>query len=834
MSFLSPGWLWLLALVPLLWFYPRRLKDRGHGIIRSALFAALILGMSRPVIVRDDQAPSQVFVLDQSKSLSDARAREARDCVERLARAMPQPCRKVLVELASSDRRSPKKPAFVDEVIRVDAEQTTSIASALELAANAISDGAPGAVTLISDGRATDRAWGAAISDLQRRGIALHCVELASDDVEPRPVALRFDETMRSGHSARAMVRVLGQAEEIALILESGEATLARKSGLALDGRLDLVLDFEAPAAGFHDVRLRVEVVRGRDARPTNNTLASRIAVQDPLRVLYLGERVQGARQQMQDLLGKGFELREPSDDDGIELLETADVVVLDDRPARSLSAKWRKAIQQAVEARGLGLFASGGRAAFGAGGYHRTEIEEMLPVDFVQKEEKKDPSTTLAIIIDTSGSMVGNRMTLAKQVARLAMRRLQPHDKVGIVEFYGTKTWAAPIQSAANQIDLQRALNRLAAQGGTVLMPAIEEAYYAMKNVQTRYKHVLVLTDAGVETGPYEALCRRMNDEGMTVSTVLVGPGRHSDFLVDLADWGGGRYYNAADRFNLPELLLKKPSTSVLPSYRPERTEVEASGGRGWWGNVDPRQLPPVDGFVESELREGAESLITTKRNAAPLLATTLHGLGRVTALMTEPLGSGTASWKQWPGYGALLGRVLARTARGQQPPFELDLRRRGEWIRLEARRLVRADVKPSAEIFAEGGAAEPLALSEVAPGLFRASLRWPSAKPCDLRVSSEPVRFARTLIVSPAKDDVAAETQVDPAGAFPMDLAAAATGGLYSADATASLSIPVPKGIRPLGLVLLWPWFVLVALLLFAFDVFYRRRARSDVEFA
>ena len=832
MSFLSPAWLWLLVFVPLLWVYPRRLRHAAHGIIRSAVFVALILGMSRPVIITEQQAPRHVFVLDQTSSLSDEAARAARDCLTRLARALPRPSQRVLVELAADSRESAARPAFIDEMIRVEADDASPISTALELAAAAISDGAPASITLISDGLATDRSWGPAISDLIRRGVPLHCVQLPIDSDDVRPVALSFEDPLRSGHSARATTRLIGRAEELSVVLASGTKTLARKGGIRLDGRLDLVLEFEAPEAGFHDVRLSVDVQRGSDLRADNNELESRIAVQDPLRVLYLGERVQGAGQRMQQLLGEGFELKEPSSDDGIEALDSADVVVLDDRPAKSLSPAWRKAIRGAVEARGLGLLASGGRAAFGAGGYHRTEIDEMLPVDFVQKEEKKDPSTTLAIIIDTSGSMVGNRMTLAKQVARLAMRRLQPHDKVGIVEFYGTKTWAAPIQSAANQIDLQRALNRLAAQGGTVLMPAIEEAYYAMKNVQTRYKHVLVLTDAGVETGPYESICRRMSDEGMTVSTVLVGPGRHSDFLVDLADWGGGRYYNAADRFNLPELLLKKPSTSVLPSYRPERTEIEASGGRGWWGNVDHKSLPPVDGFVEAELRDGAEALITTKRNSAPLLATTLHGLGRVTALMTEPLGSGTASWKRWPEYGALLGRVLTRTARGRQPPFEFELRRRAGWIHLEARRLLRADDVPTAVGSPPAGPTKAIAMSEVAPGIFRSAFRWPSAEACDLQVIAKPGRVTR--LVSPASCDVANETQVDPSRALALERAALATGGQYIADVTASFETPAAKGRRPLDLVLLWPWFVLLALGLFAFDVFFRRRSRADMEFA
>ena len=548
LHFLAPAFLWLLALLPLLWFLPRRVTDVRHGALRTALVAALLIGLARPVLLSANEAPHHVVILDRSASLSAASASESEAAFARASAALPNAATRSLVLIAppsadgaaDSENSRLRQHARFGRTLHLDGEAASSLSSGLELALAQIPSGAPGAITLISDGLATDRRWGPAMAQLVERGIPLHTIALTADSEDPRVVGVRFDETLRVGHTARAIVRLHGRASGATLTLRrgdasgdaSGEETLARAEGLEFDGILDVMLRFEPSAAGFQDLELVLDVDQAQDSRPATNRLTQRVAVQEPLRVLYLGHRMQGGKDRLAGLLGAGFELREPEQGEGPEALANADLVVLDDRPAKELSQPWRTALKSAVQDRGLGLFASGGRAAFGSGGYANTELEEMLPIEFVQKEEKKDPSTTLAIIIDSSGSMVGSRMTLAKQVARLAMRRLQPHDKVGIVEFYGTKSWAAPIQSAANQIDLQRALNRLDAQGGTVLMPAIEEAYYAMKNVQTRYKHVLVLTDAGVETGDYESLLRRMSDEGMTVSTVLVGPGRR-----DVAD---------------------------------------------------------------------------------------------------------------------------------------------------------------------------------------------------------------------------------------------------------------------------------------------------------
>lgn len=364
--------------------------------------------------------------------------------------------------------------------------------------------------------------------------------------------------------------------------------------------------------------------------------------------------------------------------------------------------------------------------------------------------------------------------------------------------------------------------------------MPAIEEAFYAMKNVQTRYKHVLVLTDAGVESGDYEAVLRRMADEGMTVSTVLVGPGRHSDFLVDLADWGGGRYYNATDRFHLPELLLKKPSTSILPSYRPERVEVITRAGKSWFGDQDLRAIPPVDGYVECELRPGASELMTTQRARSPLIATRVEGLGRVTAMMTEPFGAGTRSWKDWPGYGPLLARVLTRSASFAKRDFEFRSSRRGARVRVLAKartmRARRAELPPPAFFEARAtteSSRQELRFRPLAADLFEHVNYVEPAR--DFEFVVDEATGTRRIVV-PREEGRTPELQVDPEAAIPLLKLAARSGAtrldVVAEGERASPELRASPASGALRAAAVWPWLALVALLLFVLDVYYRRR--------
>ena len=815
MNVTYPGFLWLLPLVVAVWFVPRGRVERRRPLLRSLVLVALIVGLARPVLLQRTWRDYQVVILDRTDSVADDRAGDA--ALARVSAKLGADARRVLVEVG--DRGASPGAEDFDELVRVAAAGRSPLGDALTQALRRIPEGAGGAVTLISDGHATDAGWHDAVQELTGRGLPLHCVALepASDDV--RLVAIEPLEALRVGHLGYVRVTVAADRAEVQVSLRVDGDAAGAPVALSCEGVGTVPLPITPKKAGFVELSAQVARTDAVDADATTDVLSRTVAVQAPLQVLYLGGRVDEGGPYLQQLLGAGFELREASGD-ALDLADV-DVTVLDDRAAVDVPEAWQLAIADAVRQRGMGLFVSGGRSAFGPGGFHDTVIETISPVEYVQKEEKKDPSTTLTVVIDSSGSMVGNRLTLAKEVARLAIRRLLPHDKVGIVEFYGTKQWAAPIQSAANSIDLQRAINRLGASGGTVLFPAIEECYYALKNVQTRYKHVLVVTDAGVETGPYESLLRKMSDEGIAVSTVLVGPGRHSEFLVELADWGGGRYYHSPDRFNLPELLLKKPSTSMLPPYRPGTYELQTRGGSGWWGDVDPTQIPPVRTLVETSARDGADVLMSVVGSGRPVLASWQYGLGRVTAMTTEPVGPGTRGWREWDGYGPMLARLLLKTSRSAQPPFVIAARRDAERVEVEARRA--AQGRSSPQVTVEGGVV--LALREVAPGVFRGARA--AAMGDDVLLTAEDGSGWRHLVVSDALDASVDERQVDPRAALPLRALAAYTGGAFVASGEAVPALELRRSGSPLQVVPLWPWVVLLSLLLFLFDVFDRRRA-------
>ena len=820
--FLQPAGLWLLLLVPLLWFVPRRAADWRHATIRSAVVGLLVLALARPALLKSNTDGYQVVIWDRSESMAE----EVTPAVEAILDGLPGGSQVQLIALNGGGANAPSV-AGADPINIAG----SSLSTALARAATLIPEGARGAVSIISDGRATDLGWGDAVRQLADRQIPVHTIAAPTTSGDVYPVAIRPLPPVRVGQTSRVVVDVVGQAGQVEVTLSSGDTALASATAPCA-GRAAIELEFEPAEAGILDVVAAIKVLDGGDSDPDNNAFPSSLAVQEPIRALFLAERLTGAAEKMRQLIGRGVELSEPSAAQLEQLakqpggIAAYDLVVIDDRPAESIPLEVQQAIKQAVVEGGTGLYYAGGKSSFGTGGYFDTPIASVLPVEMIQKEEKRDPSTTLVVIIDTSGSMSGERVQLAKEVARLAIRRLLPHDKVGIVEFYGTKQWAAPIQSAANAIDIQRALNRMDAGGGTVILPAIEEAFYALQNVQTRYKHVLVLTDAGVEQGDFESLMRRMASKGINVSTVLVGGQAHSELLVNIANWGKGHFYAASNRFSIPEVLLKQPSTSKIPPYRPGVHELTLGGTSAWWGEIPRPEDPQLAGYVETRLRPGAQMVVETSNERHPVMASWRFGLGRVTALTTETVGAGTEPWAGWDGYGQWLLRVLSRTSREHPQPFEYSIERDLGGARVLARRLTSHAHAPQADRLRDGAEPEALSFERRSPDLFSSALLADPEETVRLRAGARDWPGSSAHVVSPPWLAAAPEKNVDPARASDLSLLSAATGGTHLALADRAGFDPAAGGSSSaVELMRLWPWCLLLALIAYFVDLLFRR---------
>ena len=808
LTFLHPEAGWLLLLVPVFVWFGRR-APRVRLALRAAVFLALIAALAQPSLVYRGLGAPQVFVIDQGASLSPQARQKAAEVVQAAIAERRSQGPVTLIQ-----RGGPPLAVKAGRVIMLP--ENGSLTRALTLALDVFpQDG--GRITVIGDGLGGDRDWGRVVDGLLTRDIAVDTLSL---DVARRDAFIASVASPQAGAGERTPihVRLEGVGQGLTLTASDEQGQIANTPIFDLDGARVVTLDLPGARPGFHPVRLELQRAGVMISR-----YATTVAVQDPLTLLYLNGRVSSAGAAMQRLIGYGVQVETLSPAG----LANADLsryraVMLDDVPAGDLPPATTARLLDRVKSGSLGLIVSGGDAAFASGGYAGTALAQALPVEIRQDQVAEDPSVALAVVMDTSGSMLGAPLDLGKQVARLAVRKLTPADNVGVVEFYGGRQWVAPMQPARDIPEVERAIGRVQAQGGSEhLFDALQEAYYGLKNTQARYRHILVISDAGVAADRYPQLIRHIAEDQVTVSTVLVGGSSEGE--ARMAQWarlGRGRFYVVNDEFSLVEINLKQPRQKPEPGTKRGAISLTATAPVFGWSDLTTPPPPPLNGYAPTAVRPLADTPLRTA-GGEPILATWQWGAGRVTALMTEPVGEATASWRKWSGYGDWMRRLVARTA-DARPDWDVRLGRIGDQVTVVAQQVrSTGDSAPTMRLIGASGGERRLTPVQRAPGLFSATTQAPTNEPVRVEVSGAsgaPVRAALA-----ARDGGDPNRPASQADALPLEQLSALTGGRVVEQA--SEMGDVSGAGRALTALDLWGWLCWLALALYLADILYRR---------
>jgi uncharacterized membrane protein len=422
---------------------------------------------------------------------------------------------------------------------------------------------------------------------------------------------------------------------------------------------------------------------------------------------------------------------------DAVDLPNYA-AVVLADIPASALSQDQMAALQNYVRNSGGGLLVTGGDQSFGPGGYARTALEDMLPVQMDLHGQSLMASTALVLVIDNSGSMgdsVGGstKIDLAKQAALAAAQSLGPYDEIGILGFSDDSHWAIPPTSAADLTPVEQAVNSMQAGGGTQIYPALQTAYQALSTVDAKVKHIVLLTDGEAPAGPYDQLTQQMRDAGITLSTIAVGSDADVNLLQQLAQWGNGGYYDGNDPFNLPQLVLKDTQQVQRAAIVEQNTQLQAVSSSPALSGIDVANLPALRGYVATTARsQTTVDLVSDQHD--PILSEWQYGLGRVIAWTSDVNNRWSADWLQWQDFTRFWSQVVERAARPADDPerqVNVTLQGTQAQITVDAETLT-ADsqqrqylnnLSTTVTLVGPNGVPQQIALPQVAPGRYQAS---------------------------------------------------------------------------------------------------------------
>ncbi len=507
--------------------------------------------------------------------------------------------------------------------------------------------------------------------------------------------------------------------------------------------------------------------------------------------------------------------------------LQNYELVILSNVPATSLSQQQMEIARTYVQELGGGFIMLGGEQSFGLGGYYKSTLEEILPVrsDFEKEQEK--PSLAMALVIDKSGSMSGDKMEMAKSAARSAAELLGRRDHVAVLAFDGDTYVISEMQSASNKGKISDEIARIEAGGGTTMYPAMEMAYEMLMATSAKLKHVILLTDGVSSPGDFEGMAQQMVSTKMTVSTVAVGDGSDTDLLETIARVGKGRHYFTTDPAQVPQIFAKETVTASKSAIDEQPFIPQVIRATHALKDIDMEAAPFLLGYVMTRPKPTSEVILASEKGD-PLLAWWRYGLGMTAAFTSDAKSRWAAEWMTWPEFGKFWTQVIRNTMRksdargimvhttrkGNQASLTVDaVNELGQFLN-------EADVELTL-IDPQLGRTKS-ALKQTAPGQYAANFETPRSGAYHLEVALRQndqvvYRQSRGMIVGYSD-----ELRIRPTNETLLRAIADASGGQYAPAPTDIFKRPDKTANRPTPL---WPYLLTTALILFVLDVALRR---------
>ena len=191
-----------------------------------------------------------------------------------------------------------------------------------------------------------------------------------------------------------------------------------------------------------------------------------------------------------------------------------------------------------------------------------RTWIKISLEGLPLQEDAERVP-LNVALVLDRSGSMNGEKLHQAKEAALTALDYLNEDDIFSLITYDSTVQVLVPATRVGDRYELRRAIESIRARGNTALFAGVGKgAAEVRKFLDDRHvNRVILLSDGLANVGPSSPdelgrLGRRLGREGIAVTTIGLGLGYNEDLMVQLAGNSDGNHVFVEEASDLARIF--------------------------------------------------------------------------------------------------------------------------------------------------------------------------------------------------------------------------------------------------------------------------------------
>ena len=846
MTLLHP--IWLLLLIPLIislrvWKLSSRLLEG----LRIAILTLILLAMCGLAIKLPSRAGTVVIVADRSQSMPLGNEAKQKEAIDLIQGAMGNDSNLAVVSFGrdTAVERSPQRGKFTGFVNEVYGD-ASDLNGAIEKAMALIPQDAPGRVLLLSDGRWTGKDPSGIAAQAAARGLPLDYRLMQR--VSTNDVAISHIDapaTVNPGESFMLAAWIHAQVpSEISYELLRGNQRLAAGTRRVSSGLSRLIFRDKAIQPGTHRYIVRI-VGSETDPVPENNTAKILIGIEGFRPILHVTNASDSGLARLLQAGGLDIETASPSAHRwSLDKLSGYSAVLIENVLADEVGLQGMENLASWVRETGAGFMMTGGKHAYGPGGYFRSPLEPIMPVSMELRREHRKLSLAIVVAMDRSGSMsmsVGGgrtKMQLANLATAEVFDMLSPMDEFGVIAVDSSAHIIADLAPVANGSNVRNDILRIDSQGGGIFVyEALSTAAKMLLNAQAGTRHIILFADAADSEAPgrYRELLEECRKANITVSVVGLGTPSDVDaeLLRDIAYRGNGRCFFTKNAQELPRLFAQDTFVVARSTFIDEPTIVRATGGLVSLTGRQYEIPSPIGGYNLCYLRPDANlAAVTVDEYKAPIVAAWQAGIGRVLCYTGEADGAHTGSIADWAEVGNFFTSLVRWTA--------------GDAANLPGEMLLTQSVRDGINVVQlhldperEGEAFRELPTVKVlrgvvgeTPSVDETKLSWTSADTLAVDIPIHGSETVLTTVEIPGRKNISLppvclpySPEFKPAhtesGLATMERLAKATGGKQRIN-LGEIWDDLPRHPR---LISLQPWLLIAALLLLLLETLERR---------
>lgn len=655
--------LFIPAVLLFVWYTSKKLgnmyKLRKQLIVtcRTLFLVLMILALTGVNLRWNVDTTTTLFVLDASDSMSGER-----QYIEGFVRdAIKQKGAKDQLGVLSFGDNSLIESFVAKDAVfsKIESEPRglyTNIEGALNTAVSLMPQNSKKRIVLLTDAEENAGNSAKLASTLLEQNIELKIHKLERNiEKEAAVESVTVPQRLRIGEQFNIVVNINSKVKTGGkLTLISGRTKVAEQRIELQKGSNKFVFRDTAEIGGFKSYRAVLEPDIDIDTR--NNEASTFTNVLDKPRVLVV-EDVAGEASEVEKILkasnieyDKTEAFYAPST---LEELSKYKSVILCNVSSENLSEGFINSIESYVRDLGGGMIATGGENSFALGGYYKTPLEKVLPVNMELKGKKEIPDMAIMLIIDKSGSMTEGRggitkLDIAKEAAARTLDSMREKDTIGVIAFDDTTYWVVEPKKITDPEAIRDDIGTIRPGGGTSIIPALQEGYDKISKVDAKIKHIILLTDGQAERTGYEELVEKMKKDNITASTVAVGQGADVTLLENIAKGANGRFYYTDAGDNIPRIFAKETFMAARAYLNNREFTPVITNQHSIIADTAARGLPSLLGYIAATPKGTARTLLVSDQED-PILTVWQYGLGKTIAWNSDISGKWSANYVGW-----------------------------------------------------------------------------------------------------------------------------------------------------------------------------------------